>query len=823
MSGASFTLSATQSQSTVVQDPGENLVLINCLVSFNLKSMKAKKLFSLAAFICALLCFTFTHGQERLWGYTNYGIGSVSKDGSDDKFYQGFNDQKYGYSISGMTPLPNGEIFLSTYFDGGNNFYGRLNKIGPDGMDTLYQRGYSQNEGNYGMTVGNDGKVYVPYQGSVTIKLYGVLTVDPNGGSIQDKKLYSQPFSADYYLTNTPDGIYGISRGNSTYKGGIFKLNLSSANGYTFVYQFTGGTDGSAPTDQLYLGADGYLFGKTLKGGLNNKGIYFKVKSDGTSFTKLFDVATGKIESINSSGKFQRLLDMIGVGYLPLRDSEGFIFANGPDGVYKIGNDGFPIIRVSDMTFPRMSFVTPSFQHVVKVNNIADDAVDQPTSMTLHVNAFRGTNSYDLQISTTSDFSTIVQQFNSATPTFNVEGLQTGTDYYVRARPDIYPYWGAVKHFTTTSSPLIINKRLWTFAASSAGSSALGRRKHSFMSTIFVGNNRAQGALPLSNGEKIFISAGDGTTNAGEIWKLTAQGLVKLYDIMNYPEYAYINETMIEGNDGYVYALNFSVITPEFIGIIRFKTDGSSYERYEGHKSALLRYSQIAKTSTGIYGTSPGSTNNKGFIFKLGAQLGAVDVIHNFTVDSLGIRPEGELMEGRDGDLYGTTRTGGKYNQGVIFKIGSDGSNYTVLHHFQGSNGKNPEGKLVQDNDGWIFGSTRFGGPGGSSVAFKIFEDGTGFKKLLNFGSTGGRLAPIVMVDEQYVYIVTNESLLGILNKEGQQVDGIIGFGPDIWFAPTVANDTYINSIENEREGSNRSVLLLSLCSRNPRFFELVC
>jgi uncharacterized repeat protein (TIGR03803 family) len=756
--------------------------------------MQTKKLLSVVALLCAMLCSTFTQAQERILGYANPYMFSVNKDGTDLQLTSAFNSPVYGESIEGILPLPNGEIFLSTRDNFGE---GRLSKITATGLDTLYRLTYAQTIGNFGMTLGNDGNVYVPAQGVVTIKLSGVYVANPDGSSMVLEQLYTQPFSADYYLTTTSEGIFGISRGNINYKGGIFKLNFSNSNGYDFIYNFTGGVDGSAPTGELTLGQDGYLFGRTLKGGIDNKGIYFKIKQDGTSFTKLFDVATGNIGTLDPSGKFQRLLDLIGVGYLPQRDSEGVIFLNTEHGIYKVGEDGYPILQVTNFGGTRIHFVTPSFDHVVTVNNIADGATNQPLSLTVNVNAFTGANRYDLQVSTTADFSVIAQELSNTSPTFELYGLDPDTHYYVRARPDIYPYYGEPTHFSTTSSPLVVSNRIWTYSGSATGSSILGDELHTFESTAFSEDNNVLAGLPLANGEKILITDGN-DVGIGEIWKVTAQGVVKLYDILDYPDYAYIRETMVDGEDGYVYALNFGVASPFFSGFIRFKTDGTSYEKHWASQSGLLRYSQIAKVSDGIYGTSQGLNTNKGFLFKVRADLSGVDVIHSFDVDTLGIRPQAELMEGRDGYLYGTARAGGRYNGGVIFSINKDGSDYTVLHHFLPSAGKNPEGKLVQDSDGWIFGTTRFGGSGPFGIVFKIFEDGSGFQKLFNFSNNGGRLSPVIVVDDQHVY-VTGDALY-TYTKDGTLVESHDAFA-DVWRAPSAACDTYVTSIADGATG----------------------
>jgi uncharacterized repeat protein (TIGR03803 family) len=73
------------------------------------------------------------------------------------------------------------------------------------------------------------------------------------------------------------------------------------------------------------------------------------------------------------------------------------------------------------------------------------------------------------------------------------------------------------------------------------------------------------------------------------------------------------------------------------------------------------------------------------------------------------------LIQGSDGNLYGTAHSGGRYGQGVLFRLTPAGAQ-TVLYSFAGgaSDGAGPEG-LIQGSDGNFYGTTAAGGPGGCS------------------------------------------------------------------------------------------------------------
>ena len=76
-----------------------------------------------------------------------------------------------------------------------------------------------------------------------------------------------------------------------------------------------------------------------------------------------------------------------------------------------------------------------------------------------------------------------------------------------------------------------------------------------------------------------------------------------------------------------------------------------------------------------------------------------------------GSNPEAALVQGTDGDFYGTTSSGGAGGQGTVFRITTNGA-LTTLLWFDGLNGADPEAALVQASDGNFYGTTVQGGAG---------------------------------------------------------------------------------------------------------------
>ena len=114
------------------------------------------------------------------------------------------------------------------------------------------------------------------------------------------------------------------------------------------------------------------------------------------------------------------------------------------------------------------------------------------------------------------------------------------------------------------------------------------------------------------------------------------------------------------------------------------------------------------------------------------------DRLHSFGDATNGLNGWGPLIFGSDGWLYGCARNGGISNAGVVYKMEMTGSNYTVLHRFViASEGSMPLGGVIEGSDGFLFGTTSLGGSGGAGTIFKLGKDGTGFTVLRQFASTG--------------------------------------------------------------------------------------
>ncbi|MGA8154307.1 MAG: choice-of-anchor tandem repeat GloVer-containing protein [Terriglobales bacterium] len=114
------------------------------------------------------------------------------------------------------------------------------------------------------------------------------------------------------------------------------------------------------------------------------------------------------------------------------------------------------------------------------------------------------------------------------------------------------------------------------------------------------------------------------------------------------------------------------------------------------------------------------------------------DVLYNFGSNSGDpSESQGLLVQGRDGNLYGTSYSGGSHDLGTVF-MSTPAAALTVLYSFDGTHGANPYGGLTLGTDGNFYGTTAFGGTFNDGTIFKIPPDGK-LRVLYNFtnGSDG--------------------------------------------------------------------------------------
>jgi len=160
-------------------------------------------------------------------------------------------------------------------------------------------------------------------------------------------------------------------------------------------------------------------------------------------------------------------------------------------------------------------------------------------------------------------------------------------------------------------------------------------------------------------------------------------------------------------------------------------TAGTEITLYSPTKSALgCLWGTLHSKSGALFGTAGGCKNGKGGqVFKLTYSGGtwSEKSILKFDVTD-GATPEGALVQDSSGNLYGLAKWGGKYGYGVAFQLSLSGGKWKekVLYDFGAvsSDPAYPNREFTIDSGGNLYGTTEEGGSGGLGTVFELYQSG---------------------------------------------------------------------------------------------------
>jgi uncharacterized repeat protein (TIGR03803 family) len=190
-------------------------------------------------------------------------------------------------------------------------------------------------------------------------------------------------------------------------------------------------------------------------------------------------------------------------------------------------------------------------------------------------------------------------------------------------------------------------------------------------------------------------------------------------------------------NRGTVFA-----ITPQ--GVDSTLTTLVSFGAFAGSPTGRL----IADRAGNLIGAADGGLNGDGTLFEVAKTAAGYASTPTFLVSFTGAdgkNPNGGLIADGNGNLFGTTLAGGANGMGTVFMLATNPQNPagyasvpTTLVSFTGADGKNPNGGLIADANGNLFGTTQSGGANGTGTVFEIAKTPEGYAStptiLVSFG-----------------------------------------------------------------------------------------
>jgi uncharacterized repeat protein (TIGR03803 family) len=278
-----------------------------------------------------------------------------------------------------------------------------------------------------------------------------------------------------------------------------------------------------------------------------------------------------------------------------------------------------------------------------------------------------------------------------------------------------------------------------------------GRAQKLNESTLYSFTNTLDGSYPIGgviqgrDGSLYGTTSYGGSTNGyGMLFQINRNGsgyhIIHACDFTTgrYPG------ALSQGTNGLLYGAMTSGGSNGYGTIFSINTNGTGYTQLHALSTLEGEYpsATLFQGSNGVlYGVAPqGGTSNAGTVFRLNLNGSGFQVLHSFTNSPDGAVPA-SVIQGIDGVLYGTTANGGISNAGIVFSLTTNGNNYAILRAFTNSpDGSGPEANLIQGKDGMLYGTTVFGGTayiyGGT--LFRINTNGNGYQVLHNFPTVGG-------------------------------------------------------------------------------------
>jgi uncharacterized repeat protein (TIGR03803 family) len=658
------------------------------------------------------------YGMTSSGGANNNGvIFKINRDGTGFQKLLDFDGVNRGSAPRGSLVLSGSVLYGMTY-SGGTHNYGVIFRINTDGSGFQKLVDFDgTSKGSYprgSLTVSGSILYGTTYNGGANG--YGVLfKINSDGTGFQKLLDFGVSILAAY-----PTGTLAIS-GNTLYgmtvyagtnaKGCVFKVS-TDGTGFTRIYNFDGTNSGANPNGSLTISGS-ILYGMTTFGGANNLGCIFRLNTNGSNFTKLLDF-NGTVNGARPYGSlFISGTTLYGMTTYGGTNDKGCVFSIKTDGTeyWKKWNLGDSIWGGYDNNgnYPKGSLI------------LIDNELIGMTSGGGFKNAGTIFRVYDYSI--------------------------RASDGVYRKLRDCYPALQGT-HLTGdfVTDGTVLYGTAWDGGANNKGAIFKINKNGSNFENIYHFNTDANGYTPVSvilSGSTLYgITHDGGLHNYGIIFKMNTDGtgFQKLADFDSIRGAVPYGQLLIDGTILYGMA---SVGGSGNMGtVFKINTDGTGFQKlldFDGTNKGSYPLGSLILSGSTLYGTSSrGGTYNLGVIFKINTDGSGFQKLLDFDGTNKGANPWGGNLALLGSTLYGMTQNGGSWSMGTIFKINTDGAGFQKLQDFTITNGAHPQYTSLTYYNSALYGTTYSGGTYSAGIIFKINLDGTGFEKLFDFDGTHG-------------------------------------------------------------------------------------
>lgn len=534
-----------------------------------------------------------------------------------------------------------------------------------------------------------DGYIY--YTESYDIKKLNTATntVTTVGGTAAIKTL----------LIDAADSIY------YTFMNTIKKIK-TDGTGETTLYTFTTPAEGSSTYSGLTESPGDTLWGLHTYGGSFDGGTLYSIKKDGTGFTlhHHFTTATGiypDSKLVYFDGKLYGTTTQGG------NFSVGVLYTIMPDG------SGYRVLYHFEPGTPAIGQVSGNIS--ISSNGRIFGTFSQFFSSSVY-GPYNGMFKVDTSGENFETFFEVNQRENGK---FNLDPLLDGDETIFLPTVEGGRHDGGVLSTSDTSGNAT---SLFAFGASPNGFRPAG------------------GLIKATDGKLYGVTQIGGADGSGVIYSMNADGTgyTKLYELTETQGYEPVGK-LLEASDGKLYGACKRGGVTNWGSLYRLNKNGTGFQviyQFPNLAQGFNPNGSLVEDASGVlYGTTLYGNLVSGVVFKINKDGSGYTVLQTFNnATGLGNPMSGLLLQGNY--LYGSCSQGGTSYSGGVFRIKTDGSNYEVLHLFDGTDGRQPSSIPIIASNGKLYGTADIGGANNDGVLYRMDVNGNNFSVLKHFSSS---------------------------------------------------------------------------------------
>jgi uncharacterized repeat protein (TIGR03803 family) len=608
-----------------------------------------------------------------------------------------------------------GNLYGTTY-TGGASGLGTVFKITLAGAETVLHSfaGAPVDAGGpmAALVQGSDGNLYGTTQVGGTDNQGTVFKITPTGTETVLHSFAGNTVDGGYpyaALLQASDGNFYGTASNAGPGGGGIVFMITPAGAESILRSFTGFRDSGTPTAALIQASDGNLYGTSLTGGANNAGTIFRITPAGVE-TLIYSFVGGVSDG---QGPYAALVQARDGNFYGTTHQGG---ATGNGTVFKITPAGTVTLLHSftgdsDGSLPLTSLIQASD------GNLYGTTENSGASL-----------SGSFVMFTLTGAETTVYSFNSGTEGQKPVGLIQANDGN---------FYGTTNQGGATGNGTV-------FKITPAGVESV---LHSFAGGTTDGGQPQAGLLQASDGNFYGTTNKGGASGNGTVFKITPDGVESvLYSFAGgTTDGSQPQAALIQARDGNFYGTTNQGGANGFGTVFRISPTGveSVVRSFAGSRTdGSYPQAALLQASDGnFYGTTnQGGLDGFGTVFMI-TPAGVETVLVSFSFNTgNGNGPRAALIQGRDGSFYGTTFNGGGLGlgSGTVFKISATNGEFVIQAFGGGTDGSGPNSALIQGSDGNLYGTTSSGGPNNNGTLFEITPTGESVLYPFAGGTTDG-------------------------------------------------------------------------------------